>query len=98
VQKTVDATLKPAQIVVDDPGVPAQSTSVERKVYSSDGKLLSDATWYSSYRAEPKIVRVGPKAKHKPAKKTTTTATNATTTTAPTTTSQSPPATTTVPG
>ncbi|MGN6796675.1 MAG: VanW family protein [Gaiellaceae bacterium] len=61
VQKTVDATLKPGQVVVDDPGVPAQSTSVERKVYSSDGKLLSDATWYSSYRAEPKIVRVGPK-------------------------------------
>ena len=60
-QKTVDATLKPGQVVVDDPGVPAQSTSVERKVYAADGKLLSDATWYSSYRAEPKIVRVGPK-------------------------------------
>jgi hypothetical protein len=29
---------------------------------------LSDATWYSSYRAEPKIVRVGPK-KAKPKKK-----------------------------
>jgi vancomycin resistance protein YoaR len=74
VQKTVDATLKPGQVVVDDPGVPAQSTSVERKVYSSDGKLLSDATWYSSYRAEPKIVRVGPKkvkAKKKPAATTT---------------------------
>ena len=67
VQKTVDATLKPGQVVVDDPGVPAQSTSVERKVYSPDGKLLSDATWYSSYRAEPKIVRVGPK-KAKPKK------------------------------
>ncbi len=75
VQKTVDATLKPGQVVVDDPGVPAQSTSVERKVYSSDGKLLSDATWYSSYRAEPKIVRVGPKkakAKKPPAATTTT--------------------------
>ncbi len=61
VEKTVDATLKPGQVVVDDPGVPAQSTSVERKVYAADGKLLSDATWYSSYRSEPKIVRVGPK-------------------------------------
>ena len=60
-QKTVDATLKPGQVVVDDSGVPAQSTSVERKVYAADGKLLSDATWYSSYRSEPKIVRVGPK-------------------------------------
>ena len=78
VQKTVDATLKPGQVVVDDPGVPAQSTSVERKVYSADGKLLSDATWYSSYRAEPKIVRVGPKKakpKKKPATTTTTTST-----------------------
>jgi vancomycin resistance protein YoaR len=61
VKKTLDATLAPRQIVVDDPGVPAQTTSVERKVYSSSGKLLSDQTWYSSYRAEPKIVRVGPK-------------------------------------
>jgi vancomycin resistance protein YoaR len=67
VQKTTDATLKPGEVVVDDPGVPAQSTSVERKVYAPDGKLLSDATWYSSYRAEPKIIRVGPK-KAKPKK------------------------------
>jgi vancomycin resistance protein YoaR len=65
VKKTVDATLKPGQTVVDDPGVPAQSTWVERKVYSESGKLLSDQTWYSSYRAEPKLVRVGPKAKPK---------------------------------
>jgi vancomycin resistance protein YoaR len=71
VQKTVDATLKPGQVVVDDSGVPAQSTSVERKVYDADGKLLSDATWYSSYRAEPKIVRIGPK-KAKPKKPATT--------------------------
>jgi hypothetical protein len=77
VQRTVDATLKPGQVVVDDPGVPAQATSVERKVYSASGRLLSDQTFYSSYRAEPKIVRVGPKPKPKkkaakPAAKTTT--------------------------
>jgi vancomycin resistance protein YoaR len=82
VQKTVDATLKPGQVVVDDAGVPAQSTSVERKVYSTDGKLLSDATWYSSYRAEPKIVRVGPK-KAKPKKTATTTTTTTSTTPEP---------------
>ncbi|HLK45546.1 MAG TPA: VanW family protein, partial [Acidimicrobiales bacterium] len=76
VQKTVDATLKPGQVVVDDPGVPAQSTSVERKVYTAGGRLLSDETWYSSYRAEPKIIRVGPKAKpRKKAPPVTTTAT-----------------------
>ena len=70
VRRTIDATLKRGETVVDDPGVPAQATSVERKVYAPDGKLMSDATWYSSYRAEPKIVRVGPK---KPKKSTTTT-------------------------
>jgi hypothetical protein len=49
--------------------VPAQATSVERKVYASGGKLVSDQTWYSSYQAEPKVIRVGPKkpkAKQKP--------------------------------
>jgi vancomycin resistance protein YoaR len=61
VTKTVDATLKPGSVEVDDYGVPAQSTSVERKVYSAAGKLLSDQTFYSSYRAEPKVIRVGPK-------------------------------------
>jgi vancomycin resistance protein YoaR len=60
VQKTVDATLKPREVVVDSFGVPAQATSVQRKVWDASGKLLSDATWYSSYRSEPKIVRVGP--------------------------------------
>ena len=68
VKKTVDTTLDPGAVVVDDYGMPAQSTSVERKVYDSSGELLSDATWYSSYRAEPKIIRVGPKAKPKPKK------------------------------
>jgi vancomycin resistance protein YoaR len=71
VKKTVDATLSPGEVVVDNYGAPAQTTSVERKVYTPDGKLLSDATWYSSYVSQPKIVRVGPK---KPkAKKTVTT-------------------------
>jgi vancomycin resistance protein YoaR len=66
VERTVDATLDPGDVVVDDRGAPAQTTSVERKVYAASGKLLSDQTWRSYYRAEPKIVRVGPK---KPKKK-----------------------------
>ncbi len=82
VTKTVDATLKPGQVVVDDPGVPAQTTSVERKVYTAAGKLLSDETWYSSYRSMPKIVRVGPK-KPKPTTTTTTTTTTPAATTTP---------------
>jgi vancomycin resistance protein YoaR len=81
VQKTVDATLKPGEVAVDDYGVPAQSTQVERKVYAPGGALLSDETWYSSYRAEPKIIRVGPKKRPKPAVKTKTKSTTKTPTT-----------------
>ena len=80
VKKTVDATLKPGEVVVDDYGMPAQSTSVERKVYAASGKLLSDQTWYSSYRSQPKLVRVGPKKKKvtpKPAPTTTQSTTTA---------------------
>jgi hypothetical protein len=69
VQKTVDATLKPGEVAVDDYGVPAQATQVERKVYAPSGALLSDETWYSSYRSEPKIIRVGPKKQPKQAAK-----------------------------
>jgi vancomycin resistance protein YoaR len=68
VKKTVDPTLDPGEIVVDDPGVPSLSTSVTRDVYTAGGKHLYHDTWYSSYRAVPKLVRIGPKAT-KPAKK-----------------------------
>jgi vancomycin resistance protein YoaR len=69
-QKTIDPSLKPGEKVVDDDGVPSMSTSVTREVYAKDGKLLYHDTWYSSYRAEPKLVRIGPKPdKKKPATK-----------------------------
>jgi hypothetical protein len=90
VKKTVDPTLKPGEKVVDDAGVPALSTSVTRDVYADDGKLLYHDTWYSSYRAEPKLVRLGPKPpkpekkKPKPPTTTTTTPTTTQTTTQPT--------------
>jgi vancomycin resistance protein YoaR len=72
VKKEIDPTLKPGEKVVDYDGVPAMSTSVSRKVYTADGKLLYDDTWYSSYRADPKIVRIGPKPeKKKPSTSTT---------------------------
>jgi vancomycin resistance protein YoaR len=67
-KKTIDPSLKPGEKVVDDDGVPAMSTSVTRDVYERNGKLLYHDVWYSSYRAEPKLVRIGPKAeKKKPA-------------------------------
>jgi vancomycin resistance protein YoaR len=61
VQKTNDPSLLVGKTVVTDPGVPAQATSVERKVYSPSGKLLSDQTWSSYYRAVPKLLTVGTK-------------------------------------
>jgi vancomycin resistance protein YoaR len=84
VKKTVDPSLKPGAKVVDDPGVPSMSTSVTRDVYEPGGKLLYHDTWYSSYRASPKLVRLGP-AKKKPKKEPATTPTGTTqTTTQPT--------------
>lgn len=83
-KKTVDPSLKPGETVVDDYGVPAMSTSVTRDVYEPNGKLLYHDTWYSSYRASPKLVRVGPKAKKKPAKTQTQTTETQTTPTPPT--------------
>jgi vancomycin resistance protein YoaR len=63
VKRTLDKSLKPGEKVVEDPGVPAQATSVRRRVYAPDGKLLYDSVWYSSYKWEPKLIRFGPKAK-----------------------------------
>ncbi len=68
VQKTVDPALQPGEKVVDDPGVPALTTSVTRDVYGANGSLLDHDVWYSSYRASPKIVRVGPPKKAAKAK------------------------------
>jgi vancomycin resistance protein YoaR len=67
IERTIDKSLRPGERVIDDYGVPAQSTSVRRRVYTPNGKLLYDNTWYSNYVAEPKIVRLGPA--KKPAKK-----------------------------
>jgi vancomycin resistance protein YoaR len=65
VRKKLDRSLAPGTTEIQDPGESAYSTSVHRLVYAPDGKLLSDATWYSSYRASPQIVLVGPKPKPK---------------------------------
>jgi hypothetical protein len=85
VKKTIDPSLKPGEKVVDDPGAPAMTTSVSRDVYAPNGKLLYHDTWYSSYRALPKLVRIAPPAKkpkhkQKPGATTTTTTTTSTTT------------------
>jgi vancomycin resistance protein YoaR len=72
VQQVPDPTLAKGKTVIETDGVPAQATSVERKVYTSSGTLLYDDVFNSSYQAEPTIERVGtkkpptPKPKPKP--------------------------------
>jgi vancomycin resistance protein YoaR len=51
--------------VVDDFGEPSRRTRVTRRVYSENDKLLSETTWTSWYRSEPKIVRYGTKPRPK---------------------------------
>jgi vancomycin resistance protein YoaR len=94
VTRQPDSSLIKGDSVLEDAGEPSRSTSVRRLVYQR-GKLIYDDTWYSSYRAEPKIVLVGTKAKPAPKKKkkppVTTTTTTTTTTTATTTTTPARP-------
>jgi vancomycin resistance protein YoaR len=62
-----DPKLPKGQKVVEQSGSPPLATSVTRRVYDADGKLLYENTWYSSYVGEKQIVRVGTKKKPKPA-------------------------------
>jgi vancomycin resistance protein YoaR len=74
VKRVPDPTMTKGESVVEEYGQPARATSVSRTVYDASGKKLHEDTWYSSYRSEPKVVRVGtkpkpkPKAKEKPSK------------------------------
>jgi vancomycin resistance protein YoaR len=79
VKKVADATLFAGQRVVEETGEPPRKTSVRRRVYDANGKLLGDAVFYSSYSGEPTVVRVG--TKPRPEEKQTTTTTGTTTTT-----------------
>lgn len=60
-----DPTLPKGKRVVEQPGSPSLATSVRRRVYDADGKLLHDDVWYSSYRGEKRVIRVGTKPKPK---------------------------------
>ena len=66
VKRVNDPNLLVGQTSVEEYGSPSRSTSVRRRVYTSDGKLLYDHTWYSAYRAEPRVIRVGTKPKPEP--------------------------------
>jgi vancomycin resistance protein YoaR len=91
-----DSSLLVGDRVVEETGEPARTTSVRRRVYSPGDKLLHDTTFYSSYRAEPAVVRVGTHPRPQPPAPTTTTSTTTTaTTTTPTKPKPKPPTTTT---
>jgi hypothetical protein len=61
VKKILDPHLYVGDQVIEEYGQPSRSVSVRRLVYDKHGHLLYDMTWYSSYLAEPKVVRVGTK-------------------------------------
>ena len=92
-KKIPDPSLLVGQQVVEETGEPPRTTSVRRIVYDAAGKVLHDTVFYSSYRAEPTVIRVGTKKRPKPAT-TTSTTTTATTTTSTTTTTPKKPTTT----
>lgn len=65
VKRVSDPSLPVGTRIVEEAGSPARSTSVRRKVYDARGKLLYESVWYSYYRGEPRVVRVGTKPKPK---------------------------------
>ena len=66
VKRVSDPNLYVGETVLEESGQPSRSTSDRRRVYSADGKLIYDHTWYSSYVAEPRVIRVGTKPKPPP--------------------------------
>jgi vancomycin resistance protein YoaR len=65
---TKDPELLVGKKVVDHQGSPPLATSVTRRVYNAKGKLLYEATFYSSYVGDKSIIRQGTKPKPKPVK------------------------------
>jgi vancomycin resistance protein YoaR len=63
VKKILDSHMQVGEQLVVETGQPSRAVSVRRVVYDKGGDLLYDTTWYSSYLAEPKVVRVGTKPK-----------------------------------
>ena len=61
-----DPNMLVGQTALEESGQPSRSTSVRRKVYDSNGELMYDHTWYSSYRSEPRVIRYGTKPVPKP--------------------------------
>jgi vancomycin resistance protein YoaR len=65
VKRVPDPNMFVGTEVIDDLGEPSRKTSVVRRVYAPNGRLLSEDTWSSWYRSEPEIVRYGTKPRPK---------------------------------
>jgi len=66
VKRTPDPSMWTGVQVVEDDGEPSRTTSVTRRVYNANHKLLSETTWTSWYRSEPTVIRYGTKPRPKP--------------------------------
>jgi vancomycin resistance protein YoaR len=66
VKRVPDPSMYAGGTALEESGQPARSTSVRRRVFGADGELMYDHTWYSSYRAEPRVIRYGTKPKPPP--------------------------------
>ena len=60
-KRVPDPNMLVGQTALEESGQPSRATSVRRRVYDSEGKLMYDHTWYSSYRSEPRVIRYGTK-------------------------------------
>jgi vancomycin resistance protein YoaR len=58
VEQEPDPTLFVGERLIEDLGEPARAVSVTRTVYVGD-EVLYRETWHTTYRSEPKLVRVG---------------------------------------
>ena len=61
VERVGDPTLPKGKSVIEQEGSAPSRTSVTRTVYGSNGNVIHDETWTTSYRGEKRIVRVGTK-------------------------------------
>jgi vancomycin resistance protein YoaR len=65
-KRVADPNMTVGTEVVEESGAPPRSTNVRRRVFNADGDLMYDHTWYSTYVAEPEVIRYGTKPKAEP--------------------------------
>jgi vancomycin resistance protein YoaR len=66
VKRVADPAMTVGTEAVEEAGAPPRSTHVRRRVLGANGDLMYDHTWYSTYVAEPEVIRYGTKPKPAP--------------------------------